>query len=157
MRDAARLMLKVEELSGQKMTMLEALRPSMFDFIVDAALEQSMLKMDDVDDLASPSFAIKIKYSLQKIAHYKKLSAIRRLDQSREDLISREEKDQAEEFMYILGAEWTTKVQTKAMKVLKERKEFKKTKLPSCQDMKTLAEHTTEALRKADLKDKSYM
>ncbi len=90
------------------------------------------------------------------MAHYKKLSAIRRLDQSREDLISREEKDQAEEFMYILGAEWTTKVQTKAMKVLKERKEYKKTKLPSCQDMKTLAEHTTEALRKADLIDKSY-
>ncbi len=66
MRDAARLLIKVQELSPDEniTSMAALLRPSLFDNVVEAALQNSLLKCDDDDDLRRPSYAIKMKYSL---------------------------------------------------------------------------------------------
>ena len=153
MRDAARLKLKIQEKLDKEIEMNDALRPSMFDTCAEAALEHSMLRMDDSEDLAHPSYAIKMKYSLRKMAHYKKMNAMKKLDEDRTDKKSEEEKQQAEEFLFFLAEEWSIRVNRIARKVLKERQEFITKHLPKPGDMKKLSEYIVSGLKAADYKD----
>lgn len=52
-------------------TMYNYLKPSQVDNLVKAALDLCFLQMDDVEDLKSPSNAIKMKYDLQRMTNIK--------------------------------------------------------------------------------------
>ena len=157
MRDASCLLFQLKELSGEpNLTMWDALRPHHFENMVQGALNLAMPKFDDEDDLKSPSYAIKIKYDLHKMAHYKRMTAMKKLDHDskRDDEEMRVAKHQAKELLYCLSpqpgastGQWAVRVTRLARKVLKDRQDTSRKDLPKPSDMKNLSDFLITSLK----------
>lgn len=77
MRGAARLLSHLHDLSGEKLTMRDYIKPCYFDTVCEAALLCANVENDDEEDLASPSSALKIGFDVGRLAHIKLGLAIR--------------------------------------------------------------------------------
>ena len=162
MRDSSRMLSEVRKLSGnENMTMWEALRPAFFDDFVSGALNLALPHMDDEEELQSPSYGIKIKYDLERMAGFKRRIAAKAMDKPNESQATKmkmkEEKEQASEMQYNLRppagrSEWTIQVTRAAHKVLKDRQDTKVKNLPKPADLQRLSEENKKGLGGLDLR-----
>ena len=121
MRHAAKLLIFTREREGKDdLSMWDCLRPAYMEIVIEAALDTAIRKMDDEEELKSPSNAIKIKHDIIKTAKAKRSSAVRNLDKDRAHVGWQNAKDEAEEFFQDVQDSWTENVSRLAYSLLKE-------------------------------------
>jgi hypothetical protein len=129
-------------------TLTDYLRPQHFDLCIKSAFECANQDVDDMEELASPSNAIKIGYELKRIVGIKIGTAIR---ERNKDL-----KEECLDFLELMKSEWGIRVTKLARLTLTLRKCNEKKRLPLPEDIKKLAETTDRCLKELDLTDKTF-
>ena len=147
MRASARFLVQARILDPEITSITDIINPKHFDTAAEAALNCASPNMDDEEDLASPSSAIKIGYDLAKMANMKIGTAIKKG--------YRYQRDAAADFMILMKSEWTSRVTKVAHKVLRERRLMKHAELPLPSDLKKLNDTVDEGLRKLKLDPKT--
>ena len=150
-RLAARLLVSlrtVYPLPEAKNTMDDYLKPSYFDAIIEATLLTAAPNMDDVDDLAKPSNAIKLGFDVKRMINAKLGLAIQN--------DAPEARKEAEDLLKLMELFWGTRV-TKLARVLLEQRHYYRSKdLPDPDDIKRLNEYLKEEMDKLSYTDATY-
>ena len=105
--------------------------------------------MDDVDDLGSPSNAIKIKYDILKVINEKWARIQIRGNPDPE------EAHKCDTFLRLMNIKWSERVTKMARTVLVQRSFNKEVEIPSPEDIKTLTEHICKELKRLNLEEYS--
>ena len=152
MRLAAKLLIELRKLddSGENLQMWDYLRPKYFDNLILASISICLPEMDDVEELRSPSNAIKMKYDLIRMLECKSIKSGQRYDETSEEKWKKFRKE-SESVLTDIQRSWKTKITKVARKVLLERKLGKKEKMPSPKDIEKLGCDIKEFLTDADL------
>lgn len=124
----------------QTQSLWDFLVPSKYDLVVAAAVQLAFPYMDDIEDLRSPSNAIKIKYDILKVIN-EKWARIQIRETPDPD-----EAHSCDTFMRLMNIKWTERVTKMARTVLVQRSFNKEVEIPSPDDIKTLTEHICKEL-----------
>ena len=127
-------------------SMWDYLTPACFDQVATAALAVSMPWSDDLDDLKSPSNAIKLKYDIRRLVNAKYAYLLKR-DQTGTDCKS---------FLQLMKIQWAEKVTKLARTVLQKRKLIERKELPSPADIEKMTRYTTKKLAATPLTKENY-
>ncbi|XP_069105224.1 uncharacterized protein [Argopecten irradians] len=131
MRGSARLLHHLQDLSAEKLTLSDYLKPKYFDLVCEGALLCAHMENDDEEDLKSPSAALKIGFDIGRMANIKLGLALRSSN--------KEEKQEAEEFSSLIKLEWSTRVSKLAHLKLQDMKVNKPASpLPIPEDLSVL-------------------
>ena len=144
MRGAARLLSKLNNLSENKLTMIDYIKPKYFDMVCEAALLCASVDNDDMEDLASPSSALKIGFDVGRLTHLKLGIAIREGNKTM--------REEAEQFNLLMKMEWTLKVSKLAHIKLNEMKLSKTSPLPVPEDLSKISKHVKSGLEALDFR-----
>ncbi len=143
MRSSAELLICLRQLSDDASAEMDMfLSPKYFDLVADAAVKISVPDIDDDEDLQHPSTSVKIKYDIIRMANHKLAYALK------EGCLRR--KTEADEFLRLLGIDWTDKVDRLARNVLNERRFNKEVLLPAPEDVTKLAADLRKSLNEAN-------
>lgn len=145
---------KVESLTSNlknKFTMWDFITPAHFEDVVVCAIKCSFPNADDLDDLAAPSNAIKLKYDIARITNSKWAFIVKKTG----DPTNREAQE-CEAFLKLMNVEWREKVTVFARAVLNRRKYELSKELPSPEDIRTLTEYLVKKLRTTHLKTENF-
>lgn len=150
MRLMARMLinLKKQDTDGQK-SLDEYLSTRYFEDLITAALNCCIPNMDDVDELESPSNAIKLKYDIRRVVNAKWSLLVREDPHS---LV-------AEEMQTLLGLitlEWGERLVKLARNVLVRRRFIMKKELPSPDDIAVLTRYIVEELKSIALTPENF-
>lgn len=137
---------KENDISMEKVKSLwEFLVPAHFQDVMKAAVMCAYPYMDDIEDLKSPSNAIKIKHDLVRLLDIKWsfIQSEHHLDGA----------DQCDIFRRMMGIHWNESVTRLARAVLFTRSLSKESPIPSPDDIRTLTKHITSEIKKLDLSE----
>jgi hypothetical protein len=123
------------------------LRPQYFDMLCRAAIATATKDVDDMEDLKSPSNAIKLGYELKRLINIKLGLAIRERD--------KEIKEECRDLMQLFHNEWSQKVTKLARVALAERQYTIEQQLPVPDDLVKLSRYLDEQLAIFDSSDMS--
>lgn len=145
MRHMAKFLIHLRKLDSpenevQTQSLWDFLVPSKYDLVVAAAVQLAFPYMDDIEDLRSPSNAIKIKYDILKVIN-EKWARIQIRETPDPD-----EAHSCDTFMRLMNIKWTERVTKMARTVLVQRSFNKEVEIPSPDDIKTLTEHICKEL-----------
>ena len=143
MRGAGRLLGHLQDITGTSHSMAEYLKPDFFDAMAEAALRCGSQDIDDEEELAHPSAAIKVGFDIKRMANIKIGLALRQHDH--------ESKQATADFAVLMNMEWTGKVSKIAHKLLRERKMNKRAHLPVPSDLASLATYLVKELSSLDI------
>jgi len=142
MRRSARFLLEVRNLiEKQTMTLTDCIKGTMFDICCEAALRIAKRNIDDEEDLASPTEALKMGFDLMKLVDIKEGFALKKGGSGHAAI----EKQDCKSFFRLMKIEWTAKVSKLAHNSLRERHLNNKVYLP-LEDLVKLAEYLKEEL-----------
>ena len=100
MRSAARFLMEMRRLTQKTdLTMFNVISADYFDLATKATLNMCRHQMDDEFDLSSPSYAIKFKFVLIRMA-YSKIAHSIRMHRS-------VDQKESEEFIKLLKIDWS--------------------------------------------------
>ena len=142
MRGAARLLSHLHDLSGEKLQMTDYIKPVYFDTMCEAALSCASVDNDDIEDLATPSAALKIGFDIGRLTQLKLGIAICEGNKTM--------KEEAELFNSLMIMEWTLKVSKLAHLKLNQMKLSKSLPLPVPEDLASLSKHFKTGLQTLD-------
>ena len=145
MRRSARFLLEVRKLADKPtLTFNDCIKGTMFDICCEAALRLAKKNIDDEEDLASPTEALKMGFDLMKLVDIKEGFALKKGGSGHAAI----EKQDCKSFFRLMKIEWTAKVSKLAHNSLRERHLNKKVYLPLGEDLVKLAEYLKEELGK---------
>jgi len=150
MRLAAKLLMNLRKVQPTKNNedLCWYLHPENFESIVKATLITAASDMDDENDLAKPSNAIKLGFDLKRMLNCKIGLAI--MENSGKGDAHRK---QAEDLMKLIEIFWGSRVAKLARVLLEERRFNKRNELPLPEDLLALNNHLEAELGKLDLSD----
>ena len=131
-------------------TMWDFLIPSEFDRFVAAALAVSMPNMDDMEDLKSPSNAIKLKYDIRRLLNAKYAYLLRASDVNTGAL------KECKRFHKLMDIEWGERVTKVARTVLEKRKLTERQEIPAPGDVEKLTKHLISELETTEQTPENY-
>ncbi|MES9901694.1 MAG: hypothetical protein ABW168_03310 [Sedimenticola sp.] len=138
-----------EEESSETKTFSDYLSTRKFDLKIAAALQVCVPSMDDIEDLQSPSNAIKIKYDLRRMvsAHWALLV---------KDDFGNSRAAEMQTLLQLISLEWGEKL-TKLSRAVLMRRHFQSVKeMPSPADIAILTDHLTSELKSLPLNVENY-
>ena len=146
MRQAARLLIQLRlQTNMVDADMSSFLQPKHFDDLVKAALVCSSPSLEDLDDLKSPSTAIKMGYDIKRMVNAIYGAALRVGD----DNVSTE----CKALLQIMKMEWADNVSRLAHTILVTRQFNECKQIPIPDDVAKLQAHVKEEIAKLDLDD----
>jgi len=128
MREVGRLLQCLRSLETGLYAMEDFLTPDKFDIVVEAVRSISGFTKDQNE--LKPSLALKLGYSIKRLAYLKKSSAIRSWSERKEK--------EANKFLHLYETEWKEKISTHSLTTLHNRKFNKCDQLPLSEDIKSL-------------------
>jgi hypothetical protein len=135
--------------SENKKTLSEFLKPEHFDKIVTAAIRCCLPYIDDIEDLASPSNALKLKYDLKRLINAKWALI------TKKDALDPEAK-LCRKVLKLMDVEWDERVTRLARSILTTRKFYEKTQLPSPEDVQKLTDYLVKTIRETKLETENF-
>ena len=148
MRLGAKLLLNLRKVKPlAKQDFMSYLKAEHFDSIVEATIQCCLPDFDDLEDLKSPSNAIKLGYEIKHLLAAKKGYAIRSGNKGW--------KEECSDVLELMNAEWSTKVTKLARVTLNERRFNQAKALPDPEDVRKLSKYLQDELSQANLKDNS--
>ncbi len=139
MRQAARLLINVRDVTKKEAEMRSFLVPQHFDSVVRGALLTASSDYDDDEDLNSPSTAVRLSYDIKRMVNAVWGEAIR----ANEDAVKKSCKD----FLRLMSMEWGERVSKLATNTLQQRRHQRIKNLPLPSDLEKLQTHIKEELR----------
>ncbi|XP_014676676.1 PREDICTED: uncharacterized protein LOC106816566, partial [Priapulus caudatus] len=130
-------------------SMWDFLTPAYFDKVVLAALKCALPYMDDEEELAAPSNAIKLKYDIKRLLHAKWAFAMKVKRDETSEAIAKDCKI----FLKLIEVEWAEKVTKLARWMLTKRSFSKSKEIPAPDDIRCLTQYMIVELKKCDLKN----
>ncbi|XP_069109622.1 uncharacterized protein [Argopecten irradians] len=124
------------------------LQPKHFDVVVKAALLCSAGDEEDLEDLKSPSNAVKLGHDIKRMLSTKLAKGIKESDNQK--------KKEAEEFRKLMDIEWGLRVTKLARSLMIEATFNQERKLPLPNDLKKLAQFLTNEIKDLDLEDATF-
>lgn len=144
MRDTARLLMNLRIKTGNtEYSMMDFLIPEHFDDVAFAALQTASPGFDDMEDLKSPSTAIKLGYDVKRMVTAKMGIAIRNRNL--------EERKLCADFLRLMEMEWSLKVTKTAHVILQVRRFNKDKPLPDPNDIEVLAQYLKDEMKEIEL------
>ena len=127
-RLAARTLDAIRKITGdEKLSYFEALRPDMYNIFVQAVFQVcGPESTGNIEELASPSNAIKLSYDLQRLAEFKMQNAM----ELKDEVDSEKYRKEAKYFLKRLSLSWGVDVKKQARHVLSIRQMNTVTELP---------------------------
>ena len=146
MRQAARLLIQLRlQTNMVDADMSSFLQPNHFDDLVKAALVCSSASLEDLEDLKSPSTAIKMGYDIKRMVNAIYGAALRVGD---DDVGTA-----CKALLRIMKMEWTDNVSRLAHTILVTRQFNESKQIPIPADVAKLQAHVKEEIAKLDLDD----
>ena len=144
MRLAAKLKMEVhKEIMDESATMWQIMSPKFFDDVCMSAIKCCIPFSDDIEDLSSPSNALKLKYDVKRLINAKWAFAIKKGDEEAEK--------ECQKFVQLMDIEWGEKVTKLARMVLDQRRYEETKELPAPGDVKQLTAYLIQQIKQTPL------
>lgn len=143
MRDAARLLINLQQQTHSKLTLYDYLTPALFESVVKATLTTASPDFDDDEDLKAPSTAIKLGNDIKRMVGAKWAMSLKSYKQ--------EEVSKCNDFLKLMQLEWSVKVTKMALITLQLRQFSREKSLPHPDDLVNLQNHVKAEVNKLEL------
>ena len=142
MRIMGRLLIELRKLTGNDESLSSFLRPESFDdcLVATRSLSKYTLDKENAPEMGTPSLALKVGYSLSKVAGLERGAGAR--------MKARERVEELGSFIDLINNEWATRISKLALNTLAENSYNKVDYLPLTDDLVKLRNELCSGIEK---------